>query len=98
AGWYLGTLAWFAVIAVFDVIKLAVLLALLGTAVSPWLLLLLGFAAAPLWFAQRGQARVSRAETDTAEAYRLQRHLFDLATGPAGGKEIRVAGAREEIA
>jgi ATP-binding cassette subfamily B protein len=98
AGWYLGTLAWLAVIAVFNVITLAVLLALLGAAVSPWLLLLLGCAAAPLWFAQRGQRLVSEAEVDTAEAHRLQRHLFNLATSPAGGKELRVAEAGPEIA
>jgi ABC-type multidrug transport system fused ATPase/permease subunit len=98
AEWQLSLAPWSAVTAVFAVIKMAVLLALLGAAVSPWLLLLLAFAAAPLWFAHRGQRLVSRAEVDTAEAYRLQRHLFNLATGPAGGKELRVTGAGPDVA
>ncbi len=97
AAWGLMFTTWTAVGAVFDVLKLAVLLTLLGT-VSPWLLLLLVFAAAPLWFEHQGQRAVNKAETDTAEAHRLQRHLFNLATEAAGGKEIRVAGAGEEIA
>jgi ABC-type multidrug transport system fused ATPase/permease subunit len=97
-GWRLSVSMWTAVAAVFDVAKLGLLLALLGTAVSPWLLLLVVFAAAPIWFDQRGQREVSQAELDTAEAFRLQRHLFNLATGPAGGKEIRVAGSGDEVA
>jgi ABC-type multidrug transport system fused ATPase/permease subunit len=87
-----------AIRAVCHAVKLGLLLLLLGTAVNPWLLLLIAFAAAPLWFDQFGQRAVNQAETDTAEAFRLQRHLFDVATGPAGGKEIRVAGAGPEIA
>jgi ABC-type multidrug transport system fused ATPase/permease subunit len=98
AGWRLSVSLWTAVAAVFDVVKLGLLLVLLGAAVTPWLLLLLPFAAAPLWFAHRGERVVSQAETDTAEAFRLQRHLFNLAIGPGGGKEIRVAGAGAEIA
>lgn len=88
---------WAAVMAAFGAAQLAVALLLLGT-VSPWLLALLGFAAAPLWFDQRGQRAVSRAETGTAEAYRLQQHLFDLATQAGPGKEVRVAGAGEQLA
>lgn len=95
--WGLMFGTWVAVDAVFNAIKLALLLTLLGT-VSPWLLFLLLFAGAPVWFDQRGQRAVNQAETDTAEAFRLQRHLFNLATEAAGGKEIRVAGAGEEIA
>ena len=41
---------------------------------------------------------VSRAETATAESYRLQQHLFDLATQAGTGKEVRVAGAGEQLA
>ncbi len=88
---------WAGVMAVFGAAQLAVALLLLGT-VSPWLLVLLGFAAAPLWFDQRGQRAVSRAETETAESYRLQQHLFDLATQAGTGKEVRVAGAGEQLA
>ena len=83
AEWPLSLAPSSAVTAVFAVIKMAVLLALLGAAVSPWLLLLLAFAAAPLWFAHRGQRLVSEAEVDTAEAYR-QRRLFNLATATSG--------------
>ena len=88
---------WSAIGAVFGVLQLGVSLLLLGT-VSPWLLPLLAFAAAPLWFDRRGQRLVSRAETRTAEAFRLQKHLFDLSTEAGGGKEIRVAGAGAELA
>jgi ATP-binding cassette subfamily B protein len=98
SGWRLAASTWTAVAAVFDVVKLGLLLVLLGATVTPWLLLLAAFAAVPIWFDQRGRRVVSHAEIDTAEPFRLQRHLFNLATGPAGGKEIRVAGAGEEIA
>ncbi|HEY0000161.1 MAG TPA: ABC transporter ATP-binding protein [Actinoplanes sp.] len=97
AGWQLAFGAWIAVDVVFSAIKLVLMLALLG-AVSPWLLLLLVFASVPLWFDRLGQRGVSQAETDTAEEFRLQRHLFNLATEAAGGKEIRVAGAGDELA
>ena len=95
--WGIANGFWSAVEAVFGVAQLGVALLLLGT-VSPWLLLLLGFAAAPLWFDQRGQRTATRAETDTAEQFRLQQHLFDLATAPGSGKELRVAGAGPELA
>ncbi|MFC0531776.1 ABC transporter ATP-binding protein [Phytohabitans kaempferiae] len=97
AAWNLMFGMWTAVDAVFNAVKLALLLTLLGM-VSPWLLVLLVFAAAPIWFDQRGQRLVTNAETDTAEAMRLQRHLFNLATEAAGGKEIRVSGSGEELA
>src|SRR6185312_17557741 len=45
-----------------------------------------------------GKRGVIKAETDTAEQFRLQRHLFDVATSPGPGKEIRVAGSGTEIA
>jgi ATP-binding cassette, subfamily B, bacterial len=72
ARWRLGHAPWQAIRAVCHAVKLGLLLLLLGTAVSPWLLLLLAFAAAPLWFDHYGQRAVNRAETDTAEAFRLQ--------------------------
>ena len=97
ASWRLNHAPWQAVAAACDALRLGLLLLLLAT-VTPWLLLLLGFAAAPLWLDQRGQRSVAAAETDTAEAYRLQRHLFNLATEAAGGKELRVCGAGPEIA
>ena len=97
AAWQLNHAPWEAVAAACHVLRLALLLLLMAM-VTPWLLLLLGFAAVPLWFDQRGQRAVAAAETDTAEAYRLQRHLFNLATEPAGGKELRVSVAADDIA
>jgi hypothetical protein len=85
-GWSLIYGAWTVVDVVAGAVRLGLTLLLLGT-VSPWLLLLLVFAALPLWLDPRGQHAVAKAETDTAEAFRLQRHLFNLATEAAGGKE-----------
>jgi len=97
AAWGVMDSAWGAAESVSNVLRLGVTLLLLGT-VSPWLLALFAFAAAPLWFDQRGRLAVARAETDSAEAMRLQRHLFELATSAAAGKEIRVAGSGRELA
>ncbi|MEU0472347.1 ABC transporter ATP-binding protein [Streptomyces olivaceus] len=95
-GWNLVYGAWTVVDVVAGAIRLGLTLLLLGT-VSPWLLLLLVFAAVPLWLDRRGQHAVAKAETDTAEAFRLQRHLFNLATEASGGKEIRVSGAGHAV-
>ncbi|MFI9382490.1 ATP-binding cassette domain-containing protein [Kutzneria sp. NPDC052558] len=88
---------WTAVRACFTVVQLVLTLLLLGT-VSPWLLVLLVFALAPLWCDRRARALESRAETDTAEAFRLQQHLFDIATDANAGKEIRTAQAGPVVA
>jgi ABC-type multidrug transport system fused ATPase/permease subunit len=76
--------------------QVAITLLLLGS-VSPWLLFLLAFAAAPLWFDQRGRLGVARAETASAEDFRLQRHLFAMATSAAAGQELRVSGSAEAL-
>ncbi|WP_051451763.1 ABC transporter ATP-binding protein [Actinospica robiniae] len=81
----------------FTVLQLGVTLLLLGT-LDPWLMSLLVFAGVPLWFERIGKRGVIKAETDTAEQFRLQRHLFEVATDPGSGKEIRVAGSGTEIA
>jgi ATP-binding cassette, subfamily B, bacterial len=78
AFWNLPHGLWNAIEVVFAALRLIVLLLLLGT-VSPVLLLLLVVAALALWLDQRGRRGVVRAETETAELYRLQRHLFTLA-------------------
>lgn len=82
---------------VFTVLQLGVTLLLLGS-IDPWLMSLLFFAGVPLWWERVGKRGVVKAETDTAEQFRLQRHLFEVATTPGPGKEIRVAGAGTEIA
>ncbi|MGP4111456.1 ATP-binding cassette domain-containing protein [Streptomyces sp. 4N509B] len=97
SAWGLMAAAWAGVGVVFTLGQLGLSLWLLA-GVNPWLLLLVAFAAAPLACDQVGNRIVARAETETAEAFRLQRHLFDLATAADSGKEIRVAGAGEELA
>ncbi|NUR60154.1 MAG: ABC transporter ATP-binding protein [Catenulispora sp.] len=94
--WLIMAGFWFSVGAVFALAQLGVTLLLLGT-VSPWLLLLLPFAAVPLWCDRRGSRAVVEADLATAETFRLQQHLFVLATEPGAGKEIRVAGSAAEI-
>lgn len=97
SAWGLMAAMWTTLAVVFAVLQLGVSLVLLGS-VSPWMLLLTGFAAAPLWCDQRGQRAVAAAETGTAEQFRLQRHLFDLCVAADHGKETRVLGAGPELA
>ncbi|AXE89472.1 ABC transporter ATP-binding protein [Streptomyces sp. Go-475] len=97
SAWEIVLSLWSATGVLFIVIELVVALFLLGT-INPWLLLLLVCAALPLWFDQKGSNAVIRAETATAEPFRLQRRLFDLGTDGAAGKEIRVSGAGTELA
>jgi ABC-type multidrug transport system fused ATPase/permease subunit len=97
AAWGLMFGMWGAVAACFNVIRLAVLVVLLATA-NPWLIALLPCAAATLWCDRRGQHAVNTAEIETAQNFRLQRHLYRLATNPDTSKELRVARVGEEIA
>jgi ATP-binding cassette, subfamily B, bacterial len=97
SAWNIASSLWGSIDAVFKAIEVIVALVLLGT-LSPWLLSLLACALVPLWFDQRGLRAVKEAETATAEAFRLQRHLFELATSPSAGKELRVAGSGPELA
>ncbi|HEX9999416.1 MAG TPA: ABC transporter ATP-binding protein [Actinoplanes sp.] len=92
ASWQVMSSAWGALNGLFNVARLVAVLALLGT-VSPFLLLLLIFAAVPLWFDARGRKALVRADTDSGEDLRLSRHLFELATRSLPAKEIRVSGA-----
>jgi ABC-type multidrug transport system fused ATPase/permease subunit len=95
--WRISMSLWQLVLAVRSALQLGVMLLVLGT-VSPWLLLLLPFAALPLWFDHRGKQAVVRTELATTETFRLQRHLFHIGTRADTGKDIRVAGAGEAIA
>ncbi|GAA1739056.1 ABC transporter ATP-binding protein [Luedemannella helvata] len=97
AAWGLTYGMWNAVDTIFAALRLVVMLVLLGV-VNPWLLLLLAFAAAPLWFERRGRKAIVQAELDTAERMRLQRHLFELATEARTNKEIRTAGVGPALA
>ncbi|HEX4789281.1 MAG TPA: ABC transporter ATP-binding protein [Actinospica sp.] len=95
--WMLMFGFWSSIRMLFTLLQLLVTLALLGS-IDPWLITLLVFAGVPLWWERRGKRDVVTAETDTAEWIRLQRHLFELATSAAPGKEIRVSGAGAELA
>ncbi|MGV9566234.1 ABC transporter ATP-binding protein [Streptomyces sp. NPDC003480] len=95
--WQISMSLWQLVLAVRSVLQLGVMLLVLGT-VSPWLLLLLPFAAVPLWFDHRGKQAVARTEQKSTETFRLQRHLFQIGTRADTGKDVRVAGAGEELA
>lgn len=92
AAWGVMDSAWSAVESVLNLVRLALSLAILG-AISPLLLVLLLFAAAPMWFDAHGHRAVQRAETATAEDLRVQRQLFTLVTTAGPGKEIRVSAA-----
>lgn len=97
AAWGLTDGLWAAITTVFTLLQLGVSLVVLGQ-LSPWLVALLAVAAAPIWFSQRGESIVRAAETSSAEQYRLQEHLFDLAASAGEGKEIRVACVSEQLA
>lgn len=88
---------WVAVRTVFTLAQLTVILVLLGD-VNIWLVGLLVLALAPLLFDKRGRRLESRAETDTAETFRLQRHLFEIATDAGSGKELKVTRVGTDIA
>jgi ABC-type multidrug transport system fused ATPase/permease subunit len=87
---------WYSVLAAAGMLELGVMLLLLGT-ISPWLLVLLVFAAVPVWFNHVGQGIVARAEVDVAEAVRLQQQLFTIAVQAAGAKELMLSGAGPDI-
>ncbi|WHT16357.1 ABC transporter ATP-binding protein [Crossiella sp. CA-258035] len=87
---------WNAVRACFTIVQLILTLVLLGT-VSAWLLVLLVLAMAPLWCDGLAREREADAEIDTAESFRLQQQLFDIATDAAAGKEIRTGQAGPSV-
>jgi ATP-binding cassette, subfamily B, bacterial len=66
-------------------------------AVHPILLLLPLFAVLSLWFGKRGKDLEVAAEEATAETERLRRHLFEVGTAAASGKELRVCGIAEAV-
>ena len=83
-----GTCGW--------ILRLAVMIALL-VSVHPALALLAAFAL-PTVVASSWRPGVERAvEQAGAQAQRLARHLFDLATTAPPGKEVRVAGIGERL-
>jgi len=89
--------AWTVIDAGCTIIRLGISLLLLGR-INPLLLSLLLFAAAPVWLDGRASRAKARAQRCTAEALRVEKHLFGLLTTAAPGKEIRVNGVAAQLA
>ncbi|OAH09468.1 ATP-binding cassette domain-containing protein [Streptomyces jeddahensis] len=96
ATWQIMDSAWAALESVMLALRLALGLALLGSA-SPWLLLLLPCAALPLWTDARARAHETRSTQEAAGDVRLQRELHENLTRPGPGKEIRVTGTGRDL-
>ncbi|MEU6259177.1 ABC transporter ATP-binding protein [Streptomyces sp. NPDC047043] len=86
-----ATYTWRLLDVVATVLRLAVVLALLGT-VAPAMTTLLAALVPVLWLQRRGQARVSRSVRDSGSDTRLSEHLYTLLTEPGPGVEIKVTG------
>lgn len=96
SSWGLVDSAWAVVETAFHVVRLGVSLLLLSS-VNPWLLSLLVFAVAPIWLDGRGRRAMVAAERRTAESLRVEKHVFELLTTAAPGKEIRLTNATEYL-
>lgn len=96
SAWAIAHSAWGTVDTALGAARIGITLAVLGS-VHPLLLLLLLFAAVPLVLDERAAKVITASDIETAEAVRLQRHLFDMAVSTSAGKEIRVAGAVQQI-
>ena len=77
-------------------VGLAASVALLAT-LNPALLLLPLFGFGSFWAGRKAQALQHAAAEATAEAERRRRHLFELGTSAAAGKELRVFGLPEAL-
>jgi ABC-type multidrug transport system fused ATPase/permease subunit len=65
--------------------------------ISPWLLLLPLAGLPPLWLTPRAERVRVRAQEKSAETLRSSRHIFELATRAAAGKEIRLFGLGDTL-
>ncbi|WP_035739063.1 ABC transporter ATP-binding protein [Glycomyces arizonensis] len=65
--------------------------------VHPLLLLFPAISLGAMMFAQRGSNIEDKAIKDTGETERKRRHLFEVATAAASGKELRVFGSAEAV-
>ncbi|WP_372784367.1 ABC transporter ATP-binding protein [Phenylobacterium sp.] len=66
--------------------------------VDPWLSLLPIFAIPRALAGQRARLLQVRAQEATAEPMRLRGHIFNHATSPVAGKELRIFGLGDELA
>jgi len=71
--------------------------AFLLASVTPLLLGIPLFAAAPVWAGARAERIRQGALDATADGTRQARHYFELATSPTPGKELRVFGVGDEL-
>jgi len=94
--WAIGLSAWSAVEAVALAARLLLVLGLLGS-ISPALLGILLTGIIPLVFEQRARTVIQAADGARAQDKRLQRRLFEILTGGATGKEVRVAGTSADL-
>ena len=94
--WAIGLSAWSAVEAVALAVRLLLVLGLLGS-ISPVLLVILLTGIIPLVFEQRARTIIQAADGRRAQDKRLQRRLFEILTGGASGKEVRVAGTSTHL-
>jgi len=78
------------------ILRLGVTMALLA-AVHPALLLLIVFAIPTVWTSSWRPVVERAAEEKGAQSNRLSRHLFNLATTAAPGKEVRITGIGERL-
>lgn len=65
--------------------------------VHPILLLLPAFGVLSFWFGKKSRDLEIEAQEVTSESARLRRHLFEVGTAAAQGKELRMAGLSEVI-
>jgi ATP-binding cassette subfamily B protein len=79
------------------ILRLAVTLALLAS-IHPGLLLLAVFAIPTVWTSTWRPEVERSAQERGAQASRLARHLFNMATTASPGKEVRVTGIGERLA
>jgi ABC-type multidrug transport system fused ATPase/permease subunit len=94
--WAISQSAWSTLEAVALTVRLFLVLGLLGS-ISPVLLGILLVGVIPLVQEQRARAVIQAAEGERAEDKRLQRRLFEILTGGATGKEVRVAGTSGHV-
>jgi ATP-binding cassette, subfamily B, bacterial len=78
------------------ILRLGVTMALLA-AIHPALLLLIVFAVPTVWTSSWRPVVERTAQEKGAQANRLARHLFNLATTAAPGKEVRITGIGERL-
>lgn len=94
--WAISMSAWSALESVALAARLFLVLGLLGS-ISPVLLVILLAAVVPLALDQRARKVIQAGEDRRAQDKRLQRRLFEILTGGATGKEVRVAGTSAQL-